>query len=146
MTSTTYIYGLYCPASKKVRYVGKADKPIQRARQHLAQVARFKRRVYFRKLFPAHPSIPPLPRTPKMAWLLSLDRRGLKPQLVILEEVPLFSWRSRERYWTERLIRAGHGPTNGERASFDAQRAEERAMQDAISAGRRIAVAVGISS
>ena len=51
-----------------------------------------------------------------------------------------------EEGWTERLIRAGHRLTNGERRSHDAREREERAMKEAMRNGRRIAVAVVISS
>lgn len=144
---TTYLYGLVCPISGEVRYVGKSDCPYERFKAHNSWVRNWKRHAKIKRMFANHRIPLPDPRTSaKGAWLWSLDRRGLEPRCVILERVESSGWREAERYWTERLIRAGHRLTSGERRSLDARAREERFMEEAISAGRRVAATVGVCS
>ena len=62
---------------------------------------------------------------------------------MILEQVGSDSWRRAERRWTEKLIRAGHRLTNGERRSRDAREREAKLMREAISNGRKVALSLG---
>lgn len=80
MTSTTFIYGLEDPRSKSVRYVGKSNAPHIRLRNHLTPFG-LQARSY------------------KNHWLRKLSEQGLKPSLVILEEIPTSRWQERERFW-----------------------------------------------
>lgn len=76
----TYIYALVDPRDSSVRYVGKSDHPPQRMAAHLKGEERGKG---------------------KKAWLLALKRRGLRPTMIILEQVlsrPAI-WRKTERDW-----------------------------------------------
>ena len=75
---TTYIYGLVDPETDEMRYVGKSNNPKVRYQYHLAD-----------KNTNPH----------KTAWIRRLSERGLKPNLVILEETTQKQWEERERYW-----------------------------------------------
>jgi hypothetical protein len=75
---TAYIYGLVCPLSGGIRYIGKSIKPKERLQNHMNEKSKCHR----------------------SNWLASLKKDGLKPSLVIIETVPLdVSWQDRERYW-----------------------------------------------
>jgi len=78
---TTYIYGLVDPETGEMRYVGKSNNPKVRYKYHLAD-----------KNTNPH----------KTAWIHRLSERGLKPNLVILEETTQKQWEERERYWIKR--------------------------------------------
>jgi len=78
---TTYIYGLVDPETGEMRYVGKSNNPKVRYQYHLAD-----------KNTNPH----------KTAWISGLSKRGLKPNLVILEETTREKWEERERYWIKR--------------------------------------------
>jgi len=75
----TYIYGLVCPMDNTVKYVGKANDPNRRLRDHL---------VDFRGV-----------ELNKALWIRTLKVNKLKPSILILEEVPIDSWEEREKYW-----------------------------------------------
>ena len=77
----TYIYGLVDPETGKMRYVGKSNNPKVRYQYHLQD----------KKTNPH-----------KTAWICGLSERGLKPELVILEETTQKQWEERERYWIKR--------------------------------------------
>lgn len=74
---TTFIYALKDPETHLIRYVGKANDPQIRLRKHLKE---------------KYKSI-------KNSWLQSLKAKGLIPELMILEEVPVSQWQEQERYW-----------------------------------------------
>lgn len=89
-STTTVIYGLKCPLTEQIHYVGKADVPEMRLRQHLAS---------------------PTNRASR-EWISALAARGLVPELVILERVPVGEWQRAEREWITRLRLDGHDLTN----------------------------------
>lgn len=95
--STTYIYGLKCPVTGYIRYVGKADKPMKRLREHLFQAR--------------HSSVQP--SSEKVTWLRELLSQNLKPSVVLLETVPpAADWSDSEQHWIARLIADGDPLTN----------------------------------
>jgi hypothetical protein len=93
MTKTTFIYALTCPDTGEVKYVGKADDPKSRLREHIAQCK-------------SH-------HTHKSNWIKSLLSSGKRPGIVILEEVSFTEWQSAERRWIEyRRLSSGASLTN----------------------------------
>ena len=74
-----YIYGLEDPETHEIRYVGKAKNPKARYRQHL----------YGHDLSNNH----------KQNWINSLLEKGLRPELIVLEETDDKHWEVREKYW-----------------------------------------------
>lgn len=85
--SRQVIYGLYDPtvAGGEIRYVGyTAKRPETRLIQHLSE-AKGKQTCYRHK------------------WINSLLRAGIKPGIVIIEEVTAENWKERESYWIAAL-------------------------------------------
>lgn len=79
MVETTFIYALNDPETGECRYVGKADDPQERFRSHLKQRNQ---------------------RCPRTDWLAALKKRGLRPVLEILDEVPKSEW----AFWERKYI------------------------------------------
>src|SRR5258706_3676955 len=90
----TYIYALADPETGQVRYVGKADKPASRLRNHLT---------------PRHLAH----RTKKNSWLKGLLAKGLRPELVIVDCVEADHWEEVERGWIAYYLADGCDLTNG---------------------------------
>lgn len=76
---TVYIYGLQDPETKEIRYIGKANNPNVRYRQHIKGGC--------------------LNNQHKRGWINALGKRGLKPELIILETTDDKNWEMREKYW-----------------------------------------------
>lgn len=74
---TTFIYALIDPRDNKIKYIGKADNPINRLGGHFLEKA----------------------KTKKNNWLKSLKKENLKPELFILDEIPKEEWSFWERYY-----------------------------------------------
>lgn len=107
MSQVTYIYGLQDPRTCRIRYVGAASDPFKRFEQHLDLID-----YEYRGGTAA-----------KRAWLSDLRDLGLKPWLVILEQVKpdkLYpagvkeKARDAERAWISQLASTGHDLTNRE--------------------------------
>lgn len=85
-----YIYGLCDPQTSALRYVGAAVNPKERFRLHLVKKE----------------------RTHKSTWIQSLQRKGLKPELFIIEEVSNDIWKREERFWIAYFKSIGADLTN----------------------------------
>ena len=87
---TTFIYGLRDPRDSQIRYVGKSNDPRHRLRGHLSR----RGGTYARN------------------WIGSLLSDGIRPELVILEEVSKKRWKVAEQAWIQYLRRLGCKLTN----------------------------------
>ena len=74
-----YIYALIDPRDNQVRYIGKANNPNDRYRAH-NNSARDK-------------------DTHKRNWINNVRKDGLRPELLILDEVPIDNWQYWERFY-----------------------------------------------
>ena len=72
-----YIYGLVCPITSKVKYVGKTSSLKRRFAEHKHNClvdAKYENKHL-------------------MHWWRKLERKGLEPQMVVLEEVSAETWK-----------------------------------------------------
>lgn len=90
---TTKIYCLADPITGRVRYVGKSNNPTKRLGQHISLA------LGGRGVKSKSASI----NVRKDVWIRSLVDQDLKPELRILQEVPLSKWKSTERAWIRRM-------------------------------------------
>lgn len=91
----TYIYGLFCPVSDQIRYVGKADDPINRLTSHISAA----KGNYYKH----HTS----------RWLRKILSAGFAPRLVFLQQVEDGEcWKEAERAWISRGRDLGWRLTN----------------------------------
>lgn len=82
-TKPTFIYGLIDPRNQQLRYVGKTVLAPQRR----TDVHRLRARAEPHKRH-------------SMAWILGLEREGLKPEIEILETIePGGNWVEAEQFW-----------------------------------------------
>lgn len=92
--SRIYIYALIDPRTSEPRYIGKTNNPQKRFAHHLN------------------------PRKEDMSyranWIRSLQRLGLQPTVMILEETDESQWPARERWWVAYGIKEGWRLTNGD--------------------------------
>lgn len=91
---TTFIYKLIDPETLEIRYIGKANDPADRLKQHIAHSQNQSKGTYVGY------------------WIASLYKRDLQPLLEIIEEVPFAIWEARELYWIEWHLQHGHPLTN----------------------------------
>lgn len=90
-----YIYGLLCPLSGEIRYIGKSIDPERRVKGHMSGARTGS--------YSHHTS----------RWLRKLERCGLAPEIVVLQEVPEGDdWRQVEREQIASAIAAGWPLTN----------------------------------
>jgi hypothetical protein len=94
---TSFIYALVCPIEKRIRYVGKTNLPSRRILQHIQDGREYR----------GSASLDSKKISTRAAWIASLLRMGLEPQMVILEEVPRGRWESKEKEWIKRSKEAG---------------------------------------
>lgn len=88
---TTFIYVLKCPITGQIRYVGKSDDITKRLRTHLALRQKCHR----------------------FDWIQSLVKRGLKPVIEKIDEVPKEEWPSWEAAYIQFFLDEGCDLTNG---------------------------------
>lgn len=86
-----YIYALYDPRTNSPRYVGQTSMPKHRMNVHTSDKKH---------------------GVAKREWFAELDTVGLKPVMVILEQVWHSEVDERERYWAQKFISEGHQLTN----------------------------------
>lgn len=79
---TAFIYGLRCPLTGQIRYIGKCDDPKARLRGHLKDPK----------------------KNHRTNWIASLKSQGLKPALEVIAEVADDNW----QFWERSYIRAYH--------------------------------------
>jgi len=78
MSLTTFIYGLVDPRTQYLRYIGKSNRPeVRRWRHNCADGT----------------------KNHRTDWLRSLKKERLKPELFIIEQVPMAEWEEAERFW-----------------------------------------------
>ena len=114
-----FIYGLVCPISEEIRYIGKTDNPKRRLRSHISDAAR--------GVYNHHAA----------RWIRKLYNAGMSPKMVILHEVgPEENWQDAERQAIQIAVEAGARLTNstagGDGASFfdeEVQKRKSRAMK-----------------
>lgn len=104
----TYIYTLSCPKTGDIKYVGKSNNPILRFRKHL-------QRSDNNKL--------------KNDWISMLISDNQKPILNIIEEVNLYDWKDKEKFYISKYRNLGYelfnsscggdGLTFGNKTSFN---------------------------
>jgi hypothetical protein len=87
----TFIYALIDPVMEKMRYIGKANDPHRRLREHQSEKATHHRG----------------------RWIESLKSRGLAPEMIILEETTCEQWKEREIYWIAYYRAQGAPLVNG---------------------------------
>jgi len=91
MKNRTYIYGLKDPITKKIRYIGKANNPIDRLYKHMAD-----KRINHRT-----------------CWLKSLKKNNLIPIIEIIAIVKRSEWTKWEIFFIDYYTKNGFNLVNG---------------------------------
>lgn len=89
---TTNIYILIDPRNNDVRYVGKSNSPRKRLSDHCNNKTRK----------PTH----------KTNWIRKLKKEGVRPELHVVDVVPIEEWQFWEAYWIEQFKNWGYNLTN----------------------------------
>jgi len=93
MADTVYIYALVDPRTDEVRYVGKTGNVVRRMTHHVWEAKR--------------------PTNHRTCWIAGLLCDGVRPRLLVLEEVPNNSWQDAERRHIAVFRQVGANLTNG---------------------------------
>ena len=88
----TYIYILIDPITQHVRYVGKTNKPRSRFNEHISKCSKY--------------------NNYKDNWLNSLKKKGLAPEMVIIDETLDEDWEFLEQWYIELFRSWGFKLTN----------------------------------
>lgn len=75
-----FIYGLVCPLENKVMYVGKSKNLKMRMIQHISDANLGQ-------------------DSARCEWIRRLQKEGLTPSVLVIEQCPCMEWESRERHW-----------------------------------------------
>lgn len=94
MEKTVFIYALCEPGTRTIRYIGKTGNLKNRLKSHLANVKN--------KVDACH----------RADWIRSLLKRGLKPGIEIIDEVPESEWPSWEAAYIQFFKELGADLTN----------------------------------
>ena len=86
----TFIYALCDPINSNVRYIGKSNNPKKRYRTHISEHGNYY----------------------KLSWIKSLKRKGLKPKLIIIDEVNIKDWKFWEMHYISLYLSWGFKLTN----------------------------------
>lgn len=112
MINKTYIYALVDPRDNKIRYVGKANNPKERYKNHI------------------NPSRDK--NTHKRNWLNLVRSLGYKPELLILDHVDIKEWRFWEIFYIDLFKSYGFELVNhtigGDGASYGNQTSYKKGM------------------
>ena len=79
---TIYIYSLSCPLSDEIRYIGKTNSIERRLRSHIDYAKNKK-----------------VKKRPVSVWILELLKKGLKPNIKVLEETTENLSNEKEIFW-----------------------------------------------
>lgn len=79
MQTVIYIYGLVDPRDKRVRYIGKTNSLKRRLEQHVSNDDASNPR--------------------KQRWIAGLKEKGLRPEMIVVEECDNANWIEREKFW-----------------------------------------------
>lgn len=94
-----YIYGLICPLSNEIRYVGKTT---QKLNKRLSQ--------YLSATYKSNPH--------KYNWINQLKLQGLKPTIKIIEICNSVNWVEREKFWINDITNLTNITQGGENGLF----------------------------
>ena len=81
MNDEVYIYGLKCPETDAIRYIGKSKTPKKRYASHIFNAKHKPDNIHLSR------------------WILRLKKNNQTPLLVIIETTELINWKEREKYW-----------------------------------------------
>lgn len=84
---TTFIYILICPLDGDIKYVGKANNPEKRLKDHMLDF----------RCMDLH----------KAQWIRLLRSHKKKPIMFIVDEVSSFEWKFYEEWWCEHFKSLG---------------------------------------
>jgi len=118
---TTSIYALCDPRTGAVRYVGKANNPAYRFRQHVAKIGNC--------------------NAGKHRWVDELAGAGLRPTLTILEAVGGDAWQAREKFWIAHYQEFGQADLNVEEGGKASAPSVWRGKKFSLDTRRRMSLA-----
>lgn len=111
----TFIYGLVDPRDNQIKYIGKSNNPKGRLATHYCD---------------KRPNA-------KLNWLLKLKTFGLKPEIIILDEVTIDDWHYWEQWWYEyfkaigAILKNGDIPGKGQtRETYEQRRAKSARLKN----------------